>query len=230
MKKLLFILALISLPFGILAAEKYPYPNKVEHAVRKLTVGGFYGAVDASVSVNLIDSGGVDADSIEGVPFDIEDATLNPTDSSGGRLIGNWSLTSNSLPVNLSISADDLTQIVVNDDEREPITEVSIPYILRFSFSYPVYDTNGKWTHNEIGSFYVCSSGVDSVKLESSDIPTGADSDGIYRFEENPLTPQKLTINQSDLRILIPSYARSYQNYSPGTYNATVTLTMEVIG
>ena len=227
MKKLLFILALISLPFGILAAEKYPHPNKVEHAVRKLTVGGFYGAVDASVSVNLIDSGGADSGSIEGVPFNIEDDTLNPTDSSGGRLIGNWSMTSNSLPVNLSVTADDLT-LIINDDAGQTTTG-KIPYILRFSFSYPIYDTNGNWSYNEIGSFYVCSSSCDSEKVKS-DIPTDADSDGRFRFEENSLTPQKLTINQSELRILIPEYARTYSDYPRGIYNATVTLTMEVIG
>ena len=227
MKKFLSLLALVSLPLAIISAL-VPKPATVEHAVRMLTIGGFYGAVDASVSVNLIDSGGADSGSIEGVPFNIEDDTVNPTDSSGGRLIGNWSLTSNSLPVNLSVTADDLT-LIINDDAGQTTTGI-IPYILRFSFSYPIYDTNGNWSYNEIGSFYVCSSSVVSVELKSSDIPTGADSDGSYRFEENPLTPQKLTINQSDLRILIPSYARLYQNYSPGTYNATVTLTMEVIG
>lgn len=227
MKKFLSLLALASLPLAILSALN-PKPDTVEHAVRMLTIGGFYGAVDASVSVNLIDSGGADSGSIEGVPFNIEDDTVNPTDSSGGRLIGNWSLTSNSLPVNLSVTADDLT-LIINDDAGQTTTGI-IPYILRFSFSYPIYDTNGNWSYNEIGSFYVCSTSVDSAELLKSDIPTDADSDGIYRFEKNSLTPQKLTINQSDLRILIPNYARTYSVYPPGIYNATVTLTMEVIG
>lgn len=110
---------------------------------RRMDIRGTLGPVHTMTITSIPRTSLADPD---GMPFDLrsDDLQISP-----GRKIANWTLTSNYMPVTLRINAPDLVS--------ETYDDVSIPYTLRFSYSYPEYHMDSSIT-TEIGAFYVNSS------------------------------------------------------------------------
>lgn len=179
---------------------------------RQIHVSGVLGDMH-SISVTPISSTSID--SAEGMPFDLrsEDVAAQP-----GRRIATWSLHSNYLPVTLKVDADDL-KFTSNG------TVATVPYVLRFAYSYPVYstsETGESESELESGFFFIGSEGAH------------AEYGKTYTFgaEEELQGLEVISSPESDIRffLALPDGKTIDDDtiYPPGDpYVATVTLTIE---
>lgn len=126
-----------------------------------------------------------------------------------GECVGLWSIYSNYHPLTVEIEAADLTE--------GSITDSSIPYLLKFSYSYAIYD-NGAFKENAQGIFYVKSTTCNTV-------------DGVQVEEDNSFTfvaaqqPQGISSVDQEIRLIVPEGNIS-ENAKHGNYSATVTITI----
>lgn len=179
---------------------------------RQIHVSGVLGDMH-SISVTPISSTSID--SAEGMPFDLrsEDVAAQP-----GRRIATWSLHSNYLPVTLKVDADDLEFTSSNG------TVATVPYVLRFAYSYPVYstsETGESESELESGFFFIGSEGAT------------AEYGKTYTFgaEEELQGLEVISSPESDIRFFLALPEGEIDKddiYPPGDpYVATVTLTIE---
>lgn len=148
----------------------------------------------------------------QGVPFDLASETVS---SGAGRIIANWTVNSNYLPLTVNVKAEDL-KLFGGD--------VSIPYGLRFSYSYPVFG-EGTGSADSNGGYFL-------IKSENfSDSQYGVS----FTFSRNEVAEtQAQGIHSIDMpiRIFIPQekqneIMRNGESYPDGLYTATVTVTID---
>lgn len=116
------------------------YSAKIE--TRQIDVKGYLGP-SHSVNVTPIYVAD-DGSGTEGMPVDLmKDDDIR---TSGGRRIATWTLSSNYLPLEVLVEADDLS-----------LGDYKIPYVLRFAYEYPVY---GSQVSYRAGSSLIGSAGL----------------------------------------------------------------------
>lgn len=175
---------------------------------RQIHVSGVLGDMH-SISVTPISSTSID--SAEGMPFDLrsEDVAAQP-----GRRIATWSLHSNYLPVTLKVDAGDLEFSSSNE------TVATVPYVLRFAYSYPVYETGKSEPKLKSGFFYI-----------GSENATGYEKEYTFGEEVELQGLEVISSPESDIRFFLALPEGEIDKddiYPPGDpYVATVTLTIE---
>lgn len=118
------------------------YSAKIE--TRQIDVKGYLGP-SHSVNVTPIYVAD-DGSGTEGMPVDL--MKEDDIRTSGGRRIATWTLSSNYLPLEVLVEADDLS-----------LGEYKIPYVLRFAYEYPVYNNDSQVSYRA-GSSLIVSAGL----------------------------------------------------------------------
>ena len=143
----------------------------------------------------------------QGVPFDLASETVS---SGSGRVIANWTINSNYLPLTVSVVADDLQ--LFGGDEK-------IPYGLRFSYSYPAFGegTGGSTSNN--GYFLIGSESFNNSEYGKSFTFSETQEQGIHSID----MPIRIYIPQNEQSEIL----NNSESYPDGLYTATVTVTIE---
>lgn len=147
-----------------------------------------------------------------GMPFDLtkDDVAYVETDATAGREIAQWSLHTNFSPIDIKISAPNLTY---RDSSIQEIT--SIPYILFFPYEY---EENGQ----DVQGFLRIESGVNTYSSRNDDrnsnpIATKADGSNI----DTSVQPVRFMLADGvDIS--------NRELYPAGSYSADVTVVVEV--
>ncbi len=220
----IFVISFFSLvqSFATNAMLDYKSPSP---QTQMMTIGGSL-AEDSSLGVDVIQGS---ITSAEGTPFNIQGTdVLMSVDSEGaidnysmGRRIAYWTLTSNTSPRQLTITATPLTHS----------TGAIVHYILRFSYRYQV----GNKDTYEGGEFFIASTGYDIAGADQ--FYSGLiDADGVVIIGPDS---GRLQITNSEIRVFIPEDQADYVNSDyvedngitsgapAGAYNATVTITLQ---
>lgn len=205
MKKIITALILLS-TIGSLSG--------LEYQTRSIDVNATLGPAH-SITVEAI-TGNQDGSSEYGTPFKLlnDDGTpASDVTQESGRRIAYWSLSTNYLPVNITVDAKDLA-----------LGENTIPYALRFAYEFPVYN-------NENVSYYADSFKIGSEGLIAKDSVNYTNS---YTFPtQNELQGLEIAYSSpnSYIGFILPdSVIADWEEngYPPdGEYKATVVITME---
>lgn len=184
--------------------------------------------------------------SASGMPFDLTKNDVEYVPSSTqegqtdlhtyGRVIAEWSLHSNHTPVRVRIDAEPLTKVTdsTGTQDSDSSTSGGINYILYFPYRY-----------NEVNETGTATEAVTGYMRVYSDPPYDSDPDSLYEYDsmedldwENGLNPISRTLSTSavdgiglstgtyPVRFMLAS-ADELSGHDPGTYNATVTITVE---
>lgn len=147
-----------------------------------------------------------------GMPFDLtkDDVAYVETDATAGREIAQWSLHTNFSPIDIKISAPNLTY---RDSSIQEIT--SIPYILFFPYEY---EENGQ----DVQGFLRIESGVNTYSSrndvrDTNPIASKTDGGNI----DTSIQPVRFMLAE-DVEIT------DRDLYPSGTYSADVTVIVEV--
>ena len=188
----------------ILLSNAFSADTDYTHYYRGMPVGATVGAYH-DLSVETIYSSS-ESDS-QGVPFDLASDTVS---SGSGRIIASWTINSNYLPLTVKVKAEDLK--LFGGDE-------TIPYGLRFSYSYPKF---GEGTGD--------ATSVDSYFLIGSESFGNSEYGDNFTFSET----QEQGMHSIDMPIRIYSpqdkpheIVNNGDSYPAGLYTATVTVTIE---
>lgn len=228
-KRLLLLSVFLSAYAMVLSAASYPFSDVYyskdssgnysyvpQDMYREMQIGGYVGTT-GTLTISLIDSGiSENSEYIEdyppeGVPFDLEGEDLDPNGiNPNGRVIGTWSLFSNTEKVVLKVKTSNLE----NDYQSSAGLETaSIPYSLRFSYQYAVYGPDGKESGKKNGSFTVKSGSQDFMVIEN----VGVD------------TAQQIEIGAGDGQIRIQIEPGDVEGKPGGNYKSTITMVMESV-
>lgn len=181
--------------------------------------------------------------SASGMPFDLTKADVQYVDASSeggshtyGRVIAEWSLHSNHTPVRVKIDAEPLTKVTdsTGTQDSDSSTSGGINYILYFPYRY-----------NEVNETGTATEAVTGYMRVYSDPPYDSDPDSLYEYDsmedpdwENGLNPISRTLSTSaadgiglstgtyPVRFMLAS-SDELSGHDSGTYNATVTITVE---
>lgn len=170
---------------------------------------------------------GVPTDAV-GMPFYLTGADVaynSTTSSTAGREIAQWSVHSNSTPIDIQITAEPLKLVDTNSSTGFDKYAEQINYVLFFPYTYTCYDAENAeagTTTKEVSGFMRVESGEEGY---SSLAAKNAISDAL--FDEQGVRAG-INTGTFPVRFMLSSYATNNINnrdiYSAGNYRANVTI------
>lgn len=124
---------------------------------------------------------------IMGMPFDIEDDLVQYGVMQNGRTIANWSLVTNT-DFRIRIKADLLKSKNTYTDDTDSYVYCYLPYILKFTYNFGYFDSNGT-SLSESGKFEIDNErGVAKYNDPATGLSTekGLSADGYIDFQFLP--------------------------------------------
>lgn len=166
---------------------------------------------------------GVPTDAV-GMPFYLTGADVaynSTTSSTAGREIAQWSVHSNSTPIDIQITAEPLKLVDTKSDTGFDKNAKEINYVLFFPYTYTCYDVETGKT-KDVSGFMRVESGEEGY---SSLAAKNAISDAL--FDEQGVRAG-INTGTFPVRFMLSSYATNNINnrdiYSAGNYRANVTI------
>ena len=178
-----------------------------------------------------------DLNSASGMPFDLTKDDVKYVASSTqegqtdlhtyGRAIAEWSLHSNHTPLRIMIEADPLTRVA--DSSGAEVSDQSdsdrINYILFFPYEYNAVNSDGTSTEAVTGYMRVFS-GVDYDSMDDSDWGTDKLNPISERLSTSVVEGIGLSTGTYPVRFMLAEDV-DVAKKNPGTYNATVKITVD---
>lgn len=176
-----------------------------------------------------------DLNSASGMPFDLtkDDVEYVPSSTQEGqtdlhtygRAIAEWSLHSNHTPLKITINADPLNRVA--DSSGAEVSDQSdsdrINYILFFPYEYNAVNSDGTSTEAVTGYMKVLS----GTQYNSMNDPDWDGTNPIsYTLSTSAIEGIGLSTGTYPVRFMLASDV-TITDYDPGTYNATVKITVE---
>ena len=168
---------------------------------------------------------GVPTDAV-GMPFYLTgaDVAYISTSSTAGREIAQWSVHSNSTPIDIQITAEPLKLVNTNSDTGFDENATEINYVLFFPYTYTCYDAENAetgTTTKEVSGFMRVESGKEeysSLAAENAISNALFDKQGVRAGINTGTFPVRFMLSSDVTNI------NDRNNYPAGYYRANVTI------